>query len=126
MKQTDPTPKNLSGTDWRVLGEIELRSDQDTDGAARAWITETLNPLNLHSNFLNKILKSAQEAVTRAMPYDSATQEFEHLHLLVFAPLENNSTGKTWGFFRIDKIGKPTADKKPYDHSIEFYLYLEG
>jgi hypothetical protein len=126
MKQTDPSPKGPSGMDWRVLGEIELRIGKNTDGAVREWIAETLSPLNLHLDFLNKILKSAQEAVARAMPYDGAATAFEHVHLLVLAPLENNSMGKTWGFFRIDKVGKPNVHKHPYDHSIEFYLYLEG
>lgn len=109
-----------------MLGESEVRVGAEADGTVNAWMVEILSPLNLHGDFLNKILKSAQEAVARAMHADAGGSDFEHLHLFVFAPAENTSNGKTWGFFRIEKIGIPTADTRAVDHSIEFYLYLEG
>jgi hypothetical protein len=52
--------------------------------------------------------------------------EFEHLHLLIFAPADRTVEGDTWGFFRIEKAGTSTTKENPSDHSIEFYLYLEG
>lgn len=126
MKQTDPSPKTSSGTDWHPLGELELGIDEKNDDAVRAWIEETLGPLNPNADFLNRILRSAQEAVTRAAITDGATSQLEHLHLLIYTPIESTPTGKTWGFFRIEKVGIPTADTRAVDHSIEFYLYREG
>lgn len=126
MKQTDPSPNHLSGTDWHRLGEIELRRDEKAEGAVRTWMVEILSPLSLHADFLNKILKSAKEAVTRTMHAEAGGLEFEHLHLFVFAPAENRSNGKTWGFFRIEKVESSLRRGKPFDHSIEFYLYIEG
>ena len=125
MKQTDPSPKTSSGTDWFPLGELELGIDEKTDGAVHAWTKETLGLLNLNVVFLNRILRSAQEAVARTARGDVAGSRVEHLHFLLFAPMGTLLVGKTWGFFRIEKIGIPTADKKAVDHSIEFYLYME-
>ena len=60
-----------------------------------------------------------QEAAARAISSDTS-KEFEHLHLLIFARLENTAQGQAWGFFRIEKLGTAVND-----HSIEFYLYRE-
>lgn len=109
-----------------MLGESEVRVGAEADGTVNAWMVEILSPLNLHGDFLNKILKSAQEAVARAMHADAGGSDFEHLHLFVFASAENMSNGKTWGFFRIEKVESSLRRGKPFDHSIEFYLYIEG
>lgn len=126
VKHIDSSPKKLTGPGWQTLGELELRTAEEADRLVRAWMTEILIPLNLNGDFLNKILRSAQEAVTRAKDGEVAAFEFDHVHLLVFAPIENVSSGKTWGFFRIEKVGTPSANTEPSDHSIEFYLYIEG
>lgn len=125
VKHIDASSNKLSGTDWRTMGEFEMTIGDEADGLISAWMTEVLSPLDLHTDFLNKILKSAQEAAARSIQADTM-MVFEHIHLLVFAPRENASKRKTWGFFRIEKIGTPTANENPHDHSIEFYLYLEG
>ena len=124
MKHIDPSPNHLSGNDWCILGELELPVGAEADGMVSAWLTEILNPLSLNTDFLYKVLKSAQDAAARSIQAETR-MGFEHIHLLVFAPRENASKGKTWGFFRIEKVGRPIANKDPYDHSIEFYLYLE-
>lgn len=126
VKHIDPSPNNLSGTDWRILGELELTIGEEADGIISAWVTEILNPLCLHADFLNKVLKSAQDAAERAMQSENRQLDFEHIHLLIFFPGTRSSKRQTWGFFRIEKVGTPKANKNPYDHSIEFYLYPEG
>jgi len=126
MKQADPSSKNLSGTGWHLLGELELRIDENANDAVRAWITEIIDPLDLNVDFLNRVLRSAQDAVTRAAHGDLADARFEHLHLFLFAPMEHQMLGGTWGFFRIEKVGMSTHRENSHDLSIEFYLYLEG
>ena len=124
VKHIDSSTDHLSETDWRILGELELPIGAEADGVVSAWLAEILNPLGLHTDFLNKVLKSAQDAAARSIQAETM-MAFEHIHLLVFAPRENASKGKTWGFFRIEKVGTPITNKNPYDHSIEFYLYPE-
>ena len=125
MKHTDLSPNQSSCTDWQILSKLQLPFGANSDDRINAWLTETLKLLNLPMDFLNKILKSAQEAISRVVQVESVT-EFEHIHLLVFSPVNHTSIGKTWGFFRIEKIGSAGQDKNPPDHSIEFYLYIEG
>ena len=91
----------------------------------QAWLKEILHPLPLQIDFLNRILKSAQDAATHAFRAGTMIK-FEHIHLLIFVTQDHASNEKTWGFFRIEKMGTPTAETKKYDHSIEFYLYREG
>ena len=129
VKYIDPPPNNLSGKDWRILGELELPVAAEANGVVSAWLTKILNPINLHTDFLSKVTKSAQDAAIRAIASERPQMEFEHIHLRIFLlrkkALELNKE-QTWGFFRIEKGGTPTANMNPYDHSIEFYLYLEG
>lgn len=127
MKQTKlASPRNLLETDWHVLGQLELQINEEADAVIRAWIRDILGPLNVHSNFENKILKSAQETVARARQNDVPALEFEHAHLLVFAPANPPSERDSWGFFRIEKFESAAPSKSSREHAIEFYLYLEG
>ena len=96
--------------------------DASMDAEIQAWLEETLCSLSLNTDFSNRILKSAQEAVARAFQ-TGIEMKFEHIHLKVFAP-GNTSSEKIWGFFRIEHVGTPTRNM--VDHSIEFYLYREG
>lgn len=126
MKHVDITSSpNLSKSGWRILGELELPIGAEADSVVSAWLTQILNPLNLHTDFLNKVLKSAQDAAARAMQVDNL-MKFRHIHLLAFAPADVTSMGETWGFFRIEKVGSSLGRENPFEHSIEFYLYLEG
>lgn len=111
--------------DWQILGEIELLSGMGADDTIHLWLRKLLEPLGLHSDFLGKVLESAQDAAGRAMRSERVAK-LGHLHLLVYAPNHAASPGQTWGFFQIKKMRDPTEDRKRYDHTIEFYLYLEG
>ena len=48
----------------------------------------------------------------------------QHTHLLIYIPANRLENRGTWGFFRIEKVGTENGNLR--DHSIEFYLYLEG
>lgn len=88
------------------------------------WLTEILGPLELRVDFFKRVLSSAQDAVARAM-HAVARTELAHVHLLIFAPKENMSKGKSWGFFWIEKGETSMAHKNRYNNLIEFYLYAE-
>ena len=117
--------QNKDTTDWQLLGQLELPVASSANDPIRIWLMEILGPLNLPVDFLNRILKSAQDSATRAMQAEPLIK-FEHIHLIIFAPSAHTSKGRTWGFFRIEKIENVTADDSPPDHAIEVYLYLEG
>jgi hypothetical protein len=109
---------------WQLLGKLELTVDPVTDHTVGKRLAVILKSLDLPADFINKVLKSAQEAARRATHVDTV-QELAHLHLLVFAPAERALEGQSWGFFRIEKIDRGGDNAHP-DHTVEFYLYLEG
>lgn len=125
MKHTNPSLPPIPGADWQALGELELSAGSDANAVIGTWLTEILIPLSLQSDFIDRVLKSAQDVAGRCIQAEKMTA-FEHIHLLVFAPWNNDAHGKTWGFFRIEKAGTHPANENSCDHSIEFYLYLEG
>jgi hypothetical protein len=124
MKHTDSSLHHVVGPGWQILGELELTVNPDADHTTSKWMAVMLNPLALGDDFVNKVLKSAREAMTRAMQV-ADTNRFEHLHLIVFVPAEPASQRQSWGFFRIERVGGEGGQLNP-DHTIEFYLYMEG
>ena len=125
MKHTDSSLHSVSGPGWRLLGDLELAINSDTDHSVNEWLTVILGPLNLQDDFVNKVLKSVQDAMERAVRTEPVRQ-FGHLHLLIFVPVEQASKGGTWGFFRIEKVESMEGGGSKPDHTIEFYLYVEG
>lgn len=127
MKQVElPSAHKPSGTDWQILGELELAIGEAHKDVISAWIQEVLGSLKVHSNFKDRILTSTQEAVTRASQSLIPALKFEHVHLLVFAPAAGLSAGQSWGFFRIEKYESTAPSECSREHAIEFYLYPEG
>ena len=110
---------------WELLSELELRPHANADSTVGEWLTVILNPLNLPTDFTSKIVKSAEEAAVRAMQSETMLK-YQHTHLIIYVPTDCSAQGRTWGFFRIEKVGTDVANGSPLDHSIEFYLYLEG
>jgi len=108
----------------QILGELELTVDPDIESTVSKWLALILSPINLHADFLNKVLKSAEEAISRAMAAEGV-RKFEHLHLLVFMPAVHTQNNPSWGFYRIEKVEKAAGTPNP-DHAIEFYLYQDG
>jgi hypothetical protein len=84
-----------------------------------------LHALNLHTDFLNKILNSAQTTTARVL---RAAPEIplEHIHLLVFAPSNRASKRQTWGFFSVERLEDTKEGAIDNDHTIKIYVYLEG
>ena len=122
-------PNHLSETGWRLLGELELSVVAEADGAVRAWLAKALAPLKLHGDFLSKVTKSVHNAAAHATTSEHVQMEFRQMHLRILIPIKKASElnkGHTWGFFRIEKVGISTKTGDAYDHSIDFYLYLEG
>ena len=110
---------------WQLLGELELRIDTGADSSIGEWLMEILKPLHLSKDFTGKIVKSAEEAIVRAMQSETVMKQ-QHTHLLIYIPADRPANGGTWGFFRIEKVGTEAENENPRDHAIEFYLYLEG
>jgi hypothetical protein len=109
---------------WQLLCELILPIDSDTNDLLSAKLAELLAPLELHENFLNRVLKSAQNYVGRALMSDAGVP-FGEIHLYIFGPNERMSKGQTWGFFRIEKIDSHEQNLADPDHTVEFYLYRE-
>lgn len=110
--------------DWQIVGELELPFGVDAHSMISAWLLEVLAPLHLDVGFLNKVLRSAEDAAARAMRTETV-MKYQHTHLLIHIPVSRPASLQTWGFFRIDKV-EPGVDNANFrDHSIEFYLYLE-
>ena len=96
----------------------------DSNELISARLAELLAPLELHENFLNRVLKSAQNYVGRALTPDAGVP-FGEIHLSIFVPNARMSKGQTWGFFRIEKIDSQAQNVADPDHTVEFYLYRE-
>jgi hypothetical protein len=109
---------------WQFLGELILSIDSDTNDLLSVKLAELLAPLELHENFLNRVLKSAQNYVGRALTSDAGVP-FREIHLYIFGSNERMSKGQTWGFFRIEKIDIDEQNLAYPDHTVEFYLYRE-
>ena len=120
------SPHRPSGTDWQVLGELELPIGSECAGVIDIWMREKLRPVKLQTDITNRIVKSAQDAVGHFTESKGAGAEIGHIHILIFAPISHKLDEKTWGFFRIEKLESVREAKNPPDHYIEFHLYFEG
>jgi hypothetical protein len=125
MKYARLSHQSAPSPNWELLGELELRLNVNADSRVGEWLTVILSPLNLPMDFTSKIVTSAEEVAARAMQSETMIK-YQHTHLIIYVPIDRSAQGRTWGFFRIEKVGADGADGSPLDHSIEFYLYLEG
>lgn len=110
--------------DWQILGEIELPVGEHAHTILDAWLLDALIPLHLHADFLNKIRKSAEDVVARAIQTDMETQP-QRIRLSILVPANHPSDAQTWGFFRIEKVDLAEENKNSPHHTIEFYLFPE-
>lgn len=125
MSLPDHSHTQNQRSEWQLLGELELPAGVNLDEPIRIWLTGLFDPLALHGDFLNRILKSAQDAAARVFLSESA-EKGNHIHLVIYGPREQGSTPGTWGFFRVEKVENTTEEPSTTAHSIEFYLYREG
>jgi len=107
------------------MGEFELRAEAFADGALRLWLKEILNPLELHENFVNRILNSTQQTVARLLRADAEIRP-EHICVLVLVPSRRKSQKQTWGFFSVEKLEDTKDGAVAKEQTIEIYLYVEG
>lgn len=124
-RQTDQPSSYDSGTDWQLLGETELPLGVDAQSSINAWLLDVLTPLHLHIDFLNKVLKSAEDATARSIE-TSTVVKCQHTRLLIYVPANRLLNAQAWGFFRIEKAATSAANEHSRAPSIEFYLFLEG
>ena len=117
VKTTD-----VSHPEWKLLRELVLSAR--AEGIA-AWLEETLEPLGLSADLRTRLLNSAQEAVLGIMQPNSAGLNVGQIHFVILVQADPSLKGKTWGFFRIEKMDGLGKDHNSLDHSIEFYLYLD-
>lgn len=124
MNITDSSLFSVSKPGWQLLGETQLLADATAD-TINTWLAQILGPLNLQPDFVKQLLLSVEGVSLRAI-HSNTSLEFEHVHLCVFAPIDVKRNGNTWGFFRIEKIDSMEPNQDEPDHTVEFYLYLEG
>lgn len=125
MKYNDPTFSNLRGTEWQVLGELKLPVGSSVNAAIYVWLMKSLHPLNLHADFLSKILKSIEEAAERAMKRAGVEAKFDSLNIFIFAP-GDHPKGQAWGFFRVERMDTVSKTEDPNKYVIEYYLFQDG
>ena len=96
-----------------------------TTDAVRTWLTEILIPLSLSIDFLKRFLNTAQASVVRAAGTGVLASRV-NVHISIFVPKLNSSTGTSWGFFQIERIEMKSDAVDVHIHAIDFYLYVEG
>jgi len=121
----DPQHNHLPRTDWRKLGELKLQAGSNPDGSVESWLTHILSDFSLPNDLVNKLLKSMEDAVVRVLVPNGTEAQLEHLEIVVLAPEDPVSQGKTWGFFRVERTSTGSGDDAPRGHSIDYYLYLD-
>lgn len=124
MQPNDSFLNKYTGSGRKLLGELELPIGAKADETIIAWLTELLSPLNLHADFLNKVLKSAQNSAAHILLTESAAK-FEHVHLIIFVPSDPISKEQTWGFFRIEKIESTKTDENSPDPQTDFASFAD-
>ena len=115
-----------SAPEWQPLGELELTLQTEADSQIGTWLAGLFAPLELPAEFAARVLGSAQDAARRAMHSNRSVLDAGHIHLLILIPADPGSKGRTWGFFRIEKMEGTGKAPRSDDHSIEFYLYTES
>jgi hypothetical protein len=124
VKHVDSSLPPDSVPGWKMLGELQLAPGDDSHHTVDKWLGVILSRLELQEDLVNKVLRSAWEAVGRALQTAQATR-FDHLHVIVFVRADLTARHRSWGFFRIEKVETEDVKETP-DHAIELYLYPEG
>ena len=110
--------------DWQFFCELGLPLDSDAEQTVAVWLAESLKRLDLPEDFVNKVLTSAQEAVTRLTRIESVLK-IEHIHVSLFIPPAPIQESQSWGFFRAEKIMDTAGDATVHSQVIAIYLYVE-
>jgi hypothetical protein len=119
------TPK----TSWQILAELDLLITTGFESQLQTWMLETISPVGIDPELLNKILKSALEAISRNVNSNWKEMNSVSIHLRLYISLEvpiRADTKRNWGFFRIDKLGFTSIGDDHVEQLIEFFLYFDG
>ena len=108
--------------DWQPLEKLELPVGSGLETMLAARLMERLASLKLQAHFLNRILRSCQEATGRVVASIAKGNQTTHIHIHIFVPQNAEVDGETWGFFRIERL---EGQAELSDHTIELYLYKE-
>lgn len=112
-------------SNWELLGELKLSFKSGQHEAIHEWLSQILEPLKLHEDLIRRVETSLREAARRAMD-THAGKTMQHIHIRIHVPLVRTSKGKTWGFFRVEKIEETSTNGQMPDHATELFLYLEA
>ena len=123
-KDTSHT-QNHPDSNWQILGDFEMSAQVNSKDTLELWLKEILKPLDLHTDFLNRILNSAHQTVVRLLRPDAETK-LDHIHLVVFAPSNRTLKKLIWGFFSVERLKDTEEGTIANNHTIEIYLYKEG
>jgi hypothetical protein len=121
----DPSQSQRTDPGWQLLCELELPVVNDVEQTVHGWMAESLEPLALQKDFMNKVLRSAQRAVARTVRREPGLK-LEYIQIMVFVPLRHDVKDQSWGFFRIEKSIAEAQNAVARGQTIVFYLYLEG
>lgn len=108
-----------------MLGKLVLPITKSTDEAVYTWLAEVLMPLKLPADFLGMVLGSAQESVGNTI-HPNPDDTLSHIHISILVPRGHIPSGKSWGFFHIERIEAGVDSSDEIHHAIDFYLYVEG
>jgi len=125
MNTNNSNPVPLSDPAWQTLGELILMRGEHHDQAISRWLPEILFPLQLTEEFLNRVIRSAQETAARAVNSQAENAAGDFL-LKFYIPLTLTAAGTSWGYFSVVKIEHPDTNPETAASRINFYLYLEG
>ena len=120
MNQTDPPQKSARSV-WQPIGEIILPVDMDGSAVIYSSLQEKLASLQLTMDLIHTIGKSILEIMERAREKETG---LEHVHLFLYIPANYRALRRTWGFFRIERIGAEGA-LAFHSHAVDLYLYPE-
>lgn len=125
VKHTNASNNLNFDSDWLILGHFDSPVSSSIHSAMNLWLMQTLGPLNLQTDVLEKICKSTLATTIRAIPDETGTMCHD-LHLVVFVPIDFSRNGQNWGFFLVEKLEASGENNCDLCLEIELFLYREG
>ena len=86
---------------------------------------DVVNDFNLPDDLVSRLLASIEEVTAPVLTPDSIQAPLEYLAIVLFAPAEHKTKGRTWGFFRVERTSTDTLNDGTQGHCVEYYLYSD-
>lgn len=122
---TDQPCAHGSGTDWQVVGELDLPDGLEAHTLIKAWLVDVLTPIHLPVDVRDRIGKLAREAAGRGWRAETVSA-VQRPRLRLCIPARCPADAPAWGFFCLDRAETAAAPDHPGGRLIEFYLFPEG